>query len=103
MEIDTKGKKFIPLRDYMLGKVVQEEYIPETKQSLIISIHDAENVGKKINTNKVVLEVLGNGIVEKDKIQVGVEAVFNGGGIDINVSGEKYKLLKEQNIIGVLQ
>lgn len=104
MTIDLKGKKFIPLRDYVLGTEITEKFeLTGIEKLLVVTPEQLYLDGKEVPTNKLIIEKTGRSIVESDLVKEGAEVIFDGRGVDLDFNGTKYKLIKESNIFGALE
>lgn len=103
MRIDLKGKKFIPLRDYVLGTEITEKFQLTGIEKLVATPEQLYMDGKDIPTNKLKVEKVGRSIVESDLVKEGAEVIFDGRGVELDFNGTKYKLIKESNIFGALE
>lgn len=103
MQIDLKGKKFIPLRDYVLGTEIKEKFELTGIEKLVATPEQLFLDGKEIPTNKLTVVKVGRSIVESDLVKEGSEVIFDGRGVELDFNGTKYKLIKESNIFGALE
>lgn len=103
MQIDLKGKKFIPLRDYVLGTEITEKFELTGIEKLVATPDQLFLDGKDVPTNKLTVKKVGRSIVESDLVKEGAEVIFDGRGIELDFNGTKYKLIKESNVFGVLE
>lgn len=103
MTIDLKGKKFIPLRDYVLGTEVTEKFELTGIEKLVATPEQLFLDGKEVPTNKLIIEKTGRSVTEPDLVKEGAEVIFDGRGVELDFNGKKYKLIKESNIFGALE
>ena len=102
MNIKLNGKKFIPLRDYVVGEVIEEKF-EITGSKFIATAEELEKNGKMFPTNRLIVKNVGQAVVEKDKVREGAEALFDGRGIELELDGYKVRLLKESNLFGIIE
>ncbi|MEW6775961.1 MAG: co-chaperone GroES [Bdellovibrionota bacterium] len=98
----SKGKGIRPLGDRILVERLQEE--EKTKGGIIIP----DSAKEKPQEAKVI--AVGNGILNEDgkrtplEVKAGDKILFSKwGGTEIKLNGHEYLILKEEDVLGIVQ
>lgn len=109
-------EKFIPLRDYVLGKQLKEKRkvtadlsnidamlkatSEQSESGIFMGLEDKE---EEVTTNRLILNEIGQGVSQRDLLKEGVEVLFNNKGNQLTLNGEDFVLTSEINLFGIIE